>query len=102
MTKGGEICCREWKRFAIRAADCTVKCSKRSIYLIILRISTFRIESDIMKRHFISLLCAITAIGGLFIAINPAIVSAENRAQKFVDQTEVSTLVTMAIPPYKW
>lgn len=55
-----------------------------------------------MKRHFISLLCAITAIGGLFIALNPAVVSAENNAQKFVGQTEVNTLVTMAIPPYKW
>jgi hypothetical protein len=55
-----------------------------------------------MKRHFISLLCAITAIGGLFIALNPAAVSAENQAQKLVDRTEVSSLVTMAIPPYKW
>ena len=56
-----------------------------------------------MKRHFISLfICAVTLAGGLFIVFNPAAVSAETNAQKFVAQTEVDALVTMAIPPYKW
>lgn len=56
-----------------------------------------------MKRHFISLfICAITAVGGLFIVFNPAAVSAETNTEKFVAQTEVNALVTMAIPPYKW
>jgi hypothetical protein len=56
-----------------------------------------------MKRHFISLfVCAVTVAGGLFIVLNPAAVSAETSAEKFVAQTEVNTLVTMAIPPYKW
>ena len=66
-------------------------------------ISIFRIESDIMKRQFISLfICAITAVGGLFIAFNPAVVSAETNEKNFVGQAEVNTLVAMAIPPYKW
>ncbi len=56
-----------------------------------------------MKRYFISLfIFAITAVGGLFIVFNPVAVSAETNAEKFIGQTQVNTLVTMAIPPYKW
>ncbi|MFC7298751.1 hypothetical protein [Herminiimonas aquatilis] len=56
-----------------------------------------------MKRHFISLfICAITLVGGLFIVFNPAAVSAETNAEKFVSEMQVNALVTMAIPPYKW
>jgi hypothetical protein len=56
-----------------------------------------------MKRHFISLfICAITVVGALFIVLNPAMVSAETNVETFGNQTQVNTLVTMAIPPYKW
>ena len=55
-----------------------------------------------MKLLYTLLVCAITAMGGLFIALNPLAVSAENSEEHFVEQPQISALVTMAIPPYKW
>lgn len=55
-----------------------------------------------MKLHYTLFVFAITVIGGLFIILNPLAVSAENSKDHFVGQPQISTLVTMAIPPYKW
>lgn len=56
-----------------------------------------------MKRHYTSLfLCAVTAIGGLFVVLKATDVSAETSTPHFVQQEQINTLVTMAIPPYKW
>jgi hypothetical protein len=63
---------------------------------------TFRIESDAMKLHYTLFVFAIIVIGGLFIILNPLAVSAENSKDHFVEQPQISALVTMAIPPYKW
>ncbi|MDO8304168.1 hypothetical protein [Herminiimonas sp.] len=55
-----------------------------------------------MKLHYTLFVFAITVIGGLFIILNPLAVSAENSKAHFVEQPQISALVTMAIPPYKW
>lgn len=56
-----------------------------------------------MKRHYTSLfLCAVTAIVGLFVVLNSTAVSAETSTPHFVQQEQITTLVSMAIPPYKW
>lgn len=56
-----------------------------------------------MKHHYISLfICAVTAIGGVLIVLSPPLVLAETATHYFVEQAQINTLVTMAIPPYKW
>ncbi len=44
----------------------------------------------------------VAAIGALTIALNPLLVSAEASPVHFSEQPQISTLVTIAIPPYKW
>ncbi|MES2026574.1 MAG: hypothetical protein V4448_13570 [Pseudomonadota bacterium] len=54
------------------------------------------------KLHYTLLICAITVIGGLFIIAHPIRAAAESSPDQFIEQTQISALVTMAIPPYKW
>ncbi|CAL61091.1 hypothetical protein HEAR0907 [Herminiimonas arsenicoxydans] len=61
-----------------------------------------RIESDAMKRLYTLCLCTIAAMGSLFVIFNPIAVSAETSQNDMAEQAQITTLVTMAIPPYKW
>lgn len=61
-----------------------------------------RIESDAMKRLYTLFVCTVAATGALLVILNPVAVSAETSQNEIVEQAQLNTLVTMAIPPYKW
>ncbi|MDQ7969867.1 MAG: hypothetical protein REI95_09510 [Oxalicibacterium faecigallinarum] len=53
-----------------------------------------------MKFSFFAGLAAVAGI--IFFAVQPATVSAEASSVHFAQQPQINTLVTIAIPPYKW
>ncbi|WP_353155070.1 hypothetical protein [Herminiimonas fonticola] len=55
-----------------------------------------------MKRLYTLFVCTVAATGALLVMLNPVAVSAETSQNEIVEQAQLNTLVTMAIPPYKW
>jgi len=53
-----------------------------------------------MKFSFFAGIAAIAGV--IFFAVQPAKVSAEASPLHFAQQPQISALVTIAIPPYKW
>lgn len=55
-----------------------------------------------MKLQYAFFISAWTALSILFVIANPTLVSAENTNNHFASQPQISALVSLAIPPYKW
>ncbi|HEV7855724.1 MAG TPA: hypothetical protein VGO72_02075 [Herminiimonas sp.] len=55
-----------------------------------------------MKLYYAMLVCAGSAALTVFLALHPTQVSAESNPVPVVEHAQISELVTMAMPPYKW
>lgn len=55
-----------------------------------------------MKFRYAFFVCAWTVLSTMFVMFNPTLVSAENKSDYLTSQPQISALVSLVVPPYKW